>query len=405
MKILVHSSAPWSNSSYSILVSRTLPDIVRAGHQVTLSTWYGLQGHPLPWQILGDDGKPCGQISVLPSIDGAQYGKNSVHKIYQHVGADILITISDVWVFDPQRTGQTHFAPWLPIDHDPAPPNVVKSLESSIFSMVYSQWGVEVLAREGIEAHYVPASVPADKFTPGDRAAARDQFILPEGVNFIVSMVAANKDSQDRKGFNEALIAFAKFHKSHPDSALYLHTDWEGPINVGHMGRVLGIDKSVLRPDPLPYALGMLDENYMANVYRASDVLLNPAKSEGFGIPLVEAQMCGCPVIATDFSTTDELVKTGWKVECTPDWTLGANSFRARAKTDSIADALEDAYANRDRNEALINRTRKRVMGYDTKRVFKKYWLPALAEIERRISKGAIPVPDMSEILSEEAAQ
>jgi glycosyltransferase involved in cell wall biosynthesis len=402
MKILWHSSAPWSPSSYSILTARAVPHIVRSGHQVTVSTWYGLQGQPLPWPILDDEKKPVATVSVLPSIDGPQYGANTVHTIYDHIKADILITCSDVWVFDPTKTGRTHFCPWLPVDHDPAPPNVQKALESSIYSMVYSQWGVEVLARAGIEAHYVPASAPFDKFTACGRDAAKEQFILPDGVNFVVSMVAANKDAHDRKGFNEALLGFAKFHETHPDTALYLHTNWDGAINVGEMTKLLGIEKHVLRPDPIPFALGMLDQAYMANVYRASDVLLNPAKSEGFGIPLVEAQMCGCPVIATDYSTTDELVKTGWKVETVPDFTPGANSFRARAKIDSIVDALEEAYRCKD-NMALRAKARRGMRKFDDKTVYKRHWTPALKEIERRISKKLISMPDMAEILPEVA--
>jgi glycosyltransferase involved in cell wall biosynthesis len=152
-----------------------------------------------------------------------------------------------------------------------------------------------------------------------------------------------------------------------------------------------------MRPDPIPFALGMLDENYMANIYRASDVLLNPAKSEGFGIPLLEAQLCGCPVIATDYSTTDELVKTGWKTETIPDWTQGANSYRVRAKIDSLIDALEDAYRQKD-NIALRAKARRLVEKFDSKRVFKRHWRPALKEIERRISKKVVPVPEISEI-------
>lgn len=404
MKILWHSSAPWSPSSYSILTNRTVPDLVRAGHQVTLSTWYGLQGQPLPWQITGKDGDSMGAVQVLPSIDGAQYGKKSVHKIYKFLGADILITCSDVWVFDPKFTGQTHFCPWLPLDHDPAPLNVVAALEPSLYTMVYSRWGVEVLAKAGIEAHYVPASVPIDKFTPGDREAARQQFVLPESVDFLISMVAANKDGQDRKGFNEALQAFAKFHAAHPNSALYIHADWDGPINIGEMAQVLGVENYVLRPDPIPFVLGMLNQDYMINVYRASDVLLNPAKSEGFGIPIVEAQLCGCPVIATDFSTTDELMKTGWKVETVPDWTIGANSYRCRAKVSSIVDALEEAYKCRN-HSALRPKARRLLEKFDSKRVFKRYWLPALKEIQRRIDTVSVTVPDMSEILPEAEAE
>jgi len=137
--------------------------------------------------------------------------------------------------------------------------------------------------------------------------------------------------------------------------------------------------------------MGMLGEQYMRDVYRASDVLLNPAKSEGFGLPLVEAQMCGCPVIATDFSTTDELLSAGWKVGGHRSWYLGADAWRMEVDPDQIADALEDAYKEKD-NEALRKKARKGVVKYDGPAVFKRHWEPALRDIKKLVERAVIAV-------------
>ncbi|GBD03765.1 D-inositol 3-phosphate glycosyltransferase [bacterium HR19] len=45
--------------------------------------------------------------------------------------------------------------------------------------------------------------------------------------------------------------------------------------------------------------LGYIDEDRMVELYNLADVLLFPAVSGGFGLPIVESMACGCPVITS----------------------------------------------------------------------------------------------------------
>lgn len=47
----------------------------------------------------------------------------------------------------------------------------------------------------------------------------------------------------------------------------------------------------------------------MNEVYNVIDVFLLSTSGEGFGIPIIEAMACEVPVLATDYTTTPELVK------------------------------------------------------------------------------------------------
>jgi glycosyltransferase involved in cell wall biosynthesis len=387
MRILCHSTAPWASSSYSILVNRTVPNIVAQGHNVTLSTWYGLSGAPLPWGIKGKDGRAIGSVTVLPNTHGDTYGAEVMGMNYQKFKAEVLLTISDIWVFQPKHTHATNFVPWFPVDYDPLPVSIIEAMEPAIYPMVYSKWGQQVVEKAGLKAHYVPCSAPARTYSPGDKTQARSIFDTKRDLGFLVTMVAANKDTSDRKGFSEALQGFAKFAQKREDAMLYVHTNWSGVINIGAMAARLGIQDRVIQPDQYAYNMGLIGEDYMAAVYRASDVHLNCCKSEGFGLPIVESQMCGCPVIAPDYSTTDELLFAGWKVQGQADWAYGAESFRYRVYVDSVADALEEAYQNRD-NETLRAQAVKGAKKYDNDIVFNRYWRPALVEIEKKIEKG-----------------
>lgn len=392
MNLLVHSTAPWSNSSYSVLVVRTVPNIVTDGHKVTLSTFYGLQGGPLPWPIMGKDGQKVGGVTVLPTLDRPGYSVDSIVPAYQWMNADCLITIADVWVFPAEITRQTVFCPWLPIDMDPAPQPVLESLQSAVYPMVYSKWGVDILAKDGVKSKYVPGSASADVFKPGDKQIARDMIRFPERAKFVVAMVSANKDPLDRKGFGEGLTGFARFAEKHEDAYLYLHTNFKGAIDIASLIARLGIEKRIIWANEFLMAMGLLDDRYMALVYQASDVLLNTCKSEGFGLPLVEAQLCGIPVAATDFATTDELLFAGWKIAGQPDWSNGLNSWRIRVYIDSVVDALEEAYRNRD-NAKLAQKARNGAMRFDNDTVFNQYWRPALRDIEAIVSKAKVAMP------------
>ena len=54
--------------------------------------------------------------------------------------------------------------------------------------------------------------------------------------------------------------------------------------------------------------------------YNSCDVLSNAGYGEGFGLPAIEAQACGVPVILSDGSTGPELVGPGWLVKTQAAW-------------------------------------------------------------------------------------
>ena len=96
-------------------------------------------------------------------------------------------------------------------------------------------------------------------------------------------------------------------------------------------------------------------EEEMAALYRAADVYVQASYGEGFGLSLVEALACGCPVVATAWGAAVEYLdeKTAWLAdydlidasEITYDWPAGGPPVRmARPRMESLAAALRDAY-------------------------------------------------------------
>jgi glycosyltransferase involved in cell wall biosynthesis len=53
----------------------------------------------------------------------------------------------------------------------------------------------------------------------------------------------------------------------------------------------------------------------MVEMYRAADVLLASACAEGFGVPILEAQLCGTPVVTNRYTAMPELTQLGISVK------------------------------------------------------------------------------------------
>jgi glycosyltransferase involved in cell wall biosynthesis len=50
-----------------------------------------------------------------------------------------------------------------------------------------------------------------------------------------------------------------------------------------------------------------LSRDVLAAVYRRAALLLQPSEAEGFGLPIVEAMACGCPVVASELPALREV--------------------------------------------------------------------------------------------------
>jgi glycosyltransferase involved in cell wall biosynthesis len=206
---------------------------------------------------------------------------------------------------------------------------------------------------------------------------------------FVVMVNAANKGDPSRKGLREVLLAWQQFISSQPQARLYLHTErfgvWGVPLAA--LADQLGLGQTVQFVDDYRYASGQISAADLNVAYNAADVLLNPALGEGFGVPILEAQAAGTPVIVTDFTAMSELCWAGWKIGGTRFMTP-QNAYQMLPSVSAMVEALHAAYQQRGddrlREAAVVG-----AQAYAVQEVYHHYWQPLLSEIMKDSQKGA----------------
>lgn len=385
MRLVVSSNAPWAGTGYATETKGILRGIRDLGHSVALHAWWGLQGGQLTWE-----GIPCfpGQLDA--------YGNDAAPHVCKRFKADVLITLIDLWVLNPQlgHIGGTRWAPLFPIDHaDPLPAVIAERFPHAHRLLVYSRYAErEVKAYDGgryaDKVRYLPHGVDCAALTPSsaEEKAAYRRKLYPDwpADAFIVGMVAANKGYPCRKSFPEAMEAFALFAANHPEARIYLHSvfgsEMGGP-NLQDMARHFGIADRIRFANPQWLMGGDYDDAAMREIYGTLDVLMAPSQGEGFGLPIIEAQSCGVPVAVTDHSAMSELVGDGWRIRpARMNFSIGGGAF-AQADVTGIHHALEESY-RRPRSSHFVAIAREFAEQYDWRAVMRFYWQPFLAELD-----------------------
>ena len=329
---------------------------------------------------------PWNGIPVLPAADPNGYGNDVIEEHVRTFGPELILTLLDVWVLDPQVWGDLDLACWVPVDHQPAPDPVANFFRNTgAVPIAMSRFGEKML--DDLDPLYVPHGINTEAYRPHDKVKTRKALGLPESA-YIVGMVAANKGNPSRKCFAEAIEAFKIFRDRHQEAKLYLHTEATGRfggVDLPGLIHKLGLDsEAVIFSDQYRAVHFPQPEEKMGEVMSCFDVLLSPSAGEGFGIPVVESQSCGVPVIVSDFSAQPELVGAGWLVEGVRQYTA-IGSWQFKPSVEDIVQALVKCYRRTDREvKQGAENARKKALEYDVDKVFTDYMLPALEEAGER---------------------
>lgn len=351
-----------------------MPLLASLGHDIVISTFYGLQGSPMVWN----------GFTVLPASQHL-YGSDVLNARVKREEADLLITLMDAWALEALPLVELKVAQWMPVDCEPLGMLDRDALRiSGAQPIAMSRFGEAQLREAGFDPLYVPHAIDTSVFAPSpDREAARKANGLGGGV-FVVGINAVNKDPY-RKAMDAQIFAFARLHEKYPDTRLLVHSLMkDGIVSLRPLLENVGLaDGSVIFSDQYAYIHGVIEQDSLAIWYSCLDLFSGCAMGEGFGLPILEAQSCGVPVVVTDASSMSELCGAGWKVRGQRWWNWNQEARWSLPLEDQIFRAYEQAYKRGPAYQKKQKAAREFALQFDAKRVLADYWAPALAALEK----------------------
>jgi len=365
MKLIWLSVAPWAPTGYGIVTRQVVPRIQAEGHEVVVACKHFHTG-TVVW-------------NGIPTIQGMDL--SMLNRMIDRGEADYIISLLDNHAIDgvPKK-----WISYTPFDTEKIPLSISRSLEQPLMIIALTSHGQKEIERVGYESWYAPHGIDTKIYYPDEDSRQRGREALGWQDNFVIGSVGVNY-ADDRKNYVNLLRAFKDFHTMHEEARLYLsvnplHTDKNDSLTRAMQN--LELDNLVKWAEPDQYFLGKVSDQMMANRYRLMDVFCLPTKGEGFGLPLIEAQACGVPVITTDASTGPELCPTQYLIPVKDDeWEWFNKEWRASVSASSIFQALQRAY-NHPHLREIGQIGCNNVQRYDWDLLHEEYWKPILKEIE-----------------------
>lgn len=307
----------------------------------------------IPWRFYPNavsSGDP--RHSQYMSNPNNQFGAWRFEKVLLHFQPDIVFSCRDFWydgfIHSSPLRPFFHFC-WMPTcDSVPIDEDWLEHLLESDSIFAYNDWsGEEMVKATCGKINYVgsaPPGIDTTLFSPAlNKMEQREKCYFDSKIN-LIGMVSRN---QSRKLYPDLFITFRKFldlcrEKNRGDLAnntfLYCHTSYPdiNPWNIPLLLRECEISNKVMftyvcneckKWFPALYSdvktvcpfckkfavmpnveVGITDEQ-LAELYKCFDLYVQYVTNGGFEIGQVEAASCGIPVMATDYSAMEDVVR------------------------------------------------------------------------------------------------
>jgi FkbM family methyltransferase len=374
MKILISSLCPFIISGYSNQINLLItylhkfnPDI-----EIGIICW---NNWPIPFKTISYDLNfiinnlsfkiSDEQKNIYKNVKFYSPGElnNHWHKIKlfsNDFNANKILVYQDIWIFEKFDIASINVDKylWLPIHNDFREHKLLgfkdnfNSEINTLFQLpffkkisTFSKFGVEVLKTYKYQSTFINHMIPDDIFNvKHDKLTLRKKYNYNEN-DFICLIVARNSESSDRKAYVEQLNAFALFSKDKDNTFLLIHENHkhsltEGAVNLYDICKKLDILDKIKLTQKTSYS-----QDHVVELFYLADVLLCASKSEGFGLPMVEAQFCNLLVITNNCTSMPDNTYNGICVEPENITTTinGINSW-SNPSPINISNALNDIY-------------------------------------------------------------
>ena len=265
------------------------------------------QGHLLH-RGLRELGADCHAVHLTGNLQ-----KEWTYKSFQ---PDVVIGVG-YWgqlpelVIHPHKFG-IEAVPWLVADGWVA--NYQDVLNSLPLILTTTRWVMDTYERDGVRTDKMvsqPIGCDIESFKPIPKEHPKVRAVRETlGVADDEKMILTIGGDGASKGSQEMMTALAKINSEYPK--------WRYVVKVWNQQRTekqnrldLTMAEELGIRDKVSYVDGVLSREFMPYLYNACDIYAAPSRQEGFGMPHVEAQACGKPVLSVDAMGIKETVIHG----------------------------------------------------------------------------------------------
>lgn len=412
-RILFCSEATFLNTGYATY-TREILNYLHSTNKYELAELasYGEMNDPrasnIPWKFYGvapNDSCSQEEKEQYQNHPTAQFGELAFESACLNFKPDIVCDIRDFWMLDFQeRSPFRQFYKWciMPtVDARPQARQWIATYASADACLTYSEWAGEVLkSQSGNKINYLGISPPSahSAYHPiEDKAALRQSM----GISPDAKIIGTVMRNQRRKLYPDLFEAFRLLLDSVEDSSkymLYCHTSypdlgWDIPELLQQYelsSKVLftyicqqtnkpfvSLFRGAIAQSPYTNQYGAILSNVktgasyedLSKIINLFDIYVQYANCEGFGLPQVEAAACGIPVMATDYSAMESVVKNLNGIAITPKSLykeLETGCLRAVPDNELAAKLMKSFFELSDQE--------RKEMGIRTKQLFTEHY-------------------------------
>ena len=310
---------------------------------------------------------------------------STINNIIDHFNINTLIGLMDLKNLVEDENLICKSLIWYPNHFNP-PVNYILS-KLRVFSHIISlcETDCELLKKylPDKRIEYIPHIIEFEP--PNDSVISlRNKYSVPEDA-FVVLINCGNYELENRKSLDTSIFGFDEFCKKYDNVFLYIHAynikKLNNNNNLVDIKQLLNVE-DVLSNTNIPESKYTLNEeimeyNEILELFKMSDVLLQGSKTEGFGIPIIEAQLLGKPVVTTKFGAMMDNTYYGISVPPAQKYyEINSRGIIALPSISGNAEALDKIYNNKfstnDKKEYAINKIKQNMCSENVAKLFEK---------------------------------
>ena len=337
------------------------------------------------WQSIDREHKTIEGYIQLPT-GRADLGVDTIIPYIKKYNPDFIITLADVGkqlgyvshIFEAKKKGwKGKWIAYVPLDTADWSLYWDEMFDAADIIIAMSKFGEVQMKKFAVKKTIIPILLGVDTkvyYLLAEKNLLRKKYNIDN--KFVIGFVGRN---QIRKMHPYWMRGFANFAKGKEDVALLLHTDVDPPAGEGRgwamnaiiwkFEKEIGEDltnskKIILTKTNLDIKERQkISPEGMNEIYNLMDIFLYPPGGEGFGLPAIESQSAGVPILMSDNTTGPELAKAGELINMLKDshgrtvGLIGTNGVTNIIPDDKhITELLEKYYADWKGEKQLLKK-------------------------------------------------